>query len=95
MFVTAVEIGLAEPTAEDVDGFELSRAAAEDVFRTLATETAEDRAWNPGLGPERVDVIVGGLCVLVETMRTLELGSITVSIADLLEGLLATEEPSP
>ena len=39
----------------------LTKAAAEDVFRTLATETAGRPVHNPGLEPERADVIVGGL----------------------------------
>ncbi len=85
----AVEIGLAEPSADGVDGFVLDKAAAEDVFRTLATETSLDRAHNPGLPADRVDVIVGGLCVLVEAMRTLDIDAVTVSSADLLDGVLA------
>ncbi len=87
----AVEIGLAEPTAEAVHGVELDKAAVEDVFRTLATEPAGDRAHNPGLPADRVDVIVGGLCVLVEAMRTLDIEAVTVSSADLLDGVLAEE----
>ena len=43
--------------------------AAEDVFRTLATEATEARRHNPGLDPGRVDVIVGGCCVLVGIFR--------------------------
>ena len=58
--VAAIELGIPEYDPEQIHHFVLTRAAAEDVFRTLATETAEQRAHNPGLEPGRVDVIVGG-----------------------------------
>jgi exopolyphosphatase/guanosine-5'-triphosphate,3'-diphosphate pyrophosphatase len=84
--VAAVELGYYERDA--VHHFELTRAAAEDVFRTLATETLADRRENPGLQPERADVIVGGCCILVAIMRHLELDAVLVSETDLLDGLL-------
>jgi len=86
----AVEIGLAEYDRAQIHHFRLTREAAEDVFRTLATESAEDRAFNPGLHPGRVDVIVGGLCILVKIMRHFELDDILVSEADILDGLAAS-----
>ena len=57
--------GSPSTTPKQIHHFRLTRAAAEDVFRTLATETAAQRAHNPGLEPGRVDVIVGGAAVLV------------------------------
>jgi exopolyphosphatase/guanosine-5'-triphosphate,3'-diphosphate pyrophosphatase len=62
-------------------------AAVEDVFRTLATETVEERKDNPGMEAERADVIVGGLCVLVELMRRFGYHECLVSEADILDGL--------
>ncbi len=61
----AVEIGLAAYDRDRIHHFRLTRDAAEDVFRTLATEALADRVHNPGLERERADVIVGGMCVLV------------------------------
>jgi exopolyphosphatase/guanosine-5'-triphosphate,3'-diphosphate pyrophosphatase len=58
------------------------------VFRTLATETAEQRRHNPGLDPGRVDVIVGGTAILVTLMRVLEFDEMLVSEADILDGLV-------
>jgi exopolyphosphatase/guanosine-5'-triphosphate,3'-diphosphate pyrophosphatase len=84
--VAAVELGYYDRDA--VHHFELTRAAAEDVFRTLATESLADRRGNPGLQPERADVIVGGCCILVGVMRHLDLDAVLVSEADLLDGLL-------
>ncbi len=85
--MAAVEIGLDPYDPAQVDGFSLTIEAAEDVFRTLATETEADRAFNPGLGKDRAPMIVGGSCVLIETMRQLGLGEIVVSTAGLIEGV--------
>lgn len=86
----AVEIGLEPYDRAALHHFVLTRAAAEDVFRTLATEPAVDRVHNPGLAPERNDVIVGGLCALVAFLRLFEVDELLVSEADILDGLAAT-----
>ena len=86
--VAAIELGLPEYDPERIHHFHLTRAAAEDVFRTLATESAEQRAHNPGLEPGRVDVIVGGAIVLVNVMRVLGFDEVLVSEADILDGLV-------
>jgi len=70
-------------------GFFLERAAVEDIFRTLATETREERRHNPGLEPGRVDVIVGGLIVLAAVLRHYDLPGLVCSESDLLDGLAA------
>jgi exopolyphosphatase/guanosine-5'-triphosphate,3'-diphosphate pyrophosphatase len=87
--VAAVELGLASYDRDQVHHFRLSRAAAEDVFRTLATEALEDRVHNPGLQRERADVIVGGCCILVGILRKLGASEMLVSDSDLLDALAA------
>ncbi|HTC82411.1 MAG TPA: Ppx/GppA phosphatase family protein [Acidimicrobiia bacterium] len=89
--VAAVEIGLAEYDPEVLHHFRLTREAAEDVFRTLATEPAADRRHNPGLEPARVDVIVGGAAVLVAIMRHWAFDEMIVSEADILDGLVRSQ----
>jgi exopolyphosphatase / guanosine-5'-triphosphate,3'-diphosphate pyrophosphatase len=86
--VVAVEIGLATWDREAIHHFRLTRAAAEDVFRTLATEAHADRLHNPGLEAARADVIVGGCCALVALLRTLDAPELLVSEADILDGLV-------
>jgi exopolyphosphatase/guanosine-5'-triphosphate,3'-diphosphate pyrophosphatase len=88
--VAAIEIGLAEYERDRIHHFRLTRAAIEDVFRTLATERLADRIHNPGLERERADVIVGGLCVLVAFVRTLGVDEVLVSESDILDGLVAS-----
>jgi exopolyphosphatase/guanosine-5'-triphosphate,3'-diphosphate pyrophosphatase len=83
----AVELGLATYDRDRIHHFRLTKPAVEDVFRTLATERLADRVHNPGLERERADVIVGGLCVLVATMRRLGFAECLVSESDILDGL--------
>ena len=71
--IAAVEFGGAPPLP-----FALRREAAEDVFRTVATESAVERALNPGLPATAVDTIVGACCIVVGIMRHLHLDQIDV-----------------
>jgi exopolyphosphatase/guanosine-5'-triphosphate,3'-diphosphate pyrophosphatase len=85
--VAAVEMGLANYDRDRIHHFHLTRDAAEDVFRTLATEARSDRIHNPGLEEARADVIVGGCCVLVAILRRLGFDELIVSESDILDGL--------
>lgn len=85
--VAAVEIG--RMNLDEIHGFALTRPAAEDVFRTLATECLDDRIHNPGLPADRAPVIVGGLCILVAVLRRLKADEITVSTRTLSDGVCA------
>ena len=87
--VAAIELGLHTYDRERIHHFKLTRRAAEDVFRTLATESRADRAANPGLEPERVDVIVAGALLLVAVMRHFDFDVCLVSEADILDALVA------
>lgn len=85
--VAAVELGQLTYDRDALHHFTLTREAAEDVFRTLATEPKADRIHNPGLETERADVIVGGCCALVAIYRRFGLSEILTSEADILDGL--------
>jgi exopolyphosphatase/guanosine-5'-triphosphate,3'-diphosphate pyrophosphatase len=87
----SIEQGLQSYDRDRIHHFVLTKAAAEDVFRTLATEALEDRVHNPGLEPARADVIVGGMCVLVAIMRSFGTSECLVSEADILDGLIASQ----
>src|SRR6516165_9346619 len=85
--IAAIEMGLPAYDRDRIHHFVLTRAAAEDVFRTLATEKRADRMHNPGLEEARADVIVGGCCVLIGVMRHFRFETCLVSEADILDGL--------
>lgn len=56
------------------------RVAAEEVFRVVATEASGDRAANPGLPPEHVDVIVATSVVVQAVMRRFLLSEVTLRV---------------
>jgi len=84
----AIELGVDASDSARIHHSRLSRAAAEEIFRTLATEPIEVRRHNPGLEPGRVDVIVGGVIVVVTAMRHWGFDELLVSEADILDGLV-------
>jgi exopolyphosphatase/guanosine-5'-triphosphate,3'-diphosphate pyrophosphatase len=88
--MAAVELGLATYDRDRIHHFVLTRAAAEDVFRTLATERRSQRIHNPGLEEQRADVIVGGAVILVAILRYFDLADCLVSESDILDGLVAS-----
>jgi exopolyphosphatase / guanosine-5'-triphosphate,3'-diphosphate pyrophosphatase len=92
--VAAVEIGLATYDRDRIHHFRLTREAGEDVFRTLATESLEDRIHNPGLERERADVIVAGCCILQAVFRYFGFAECLVSEADILDGLVLSQLPA-
>ena len=89
--MAAVELGLATYDRDRIHHFLLTRAAAEDVFRTLATERRSQRVSNPGLEEARADVIVGGAVIVVGILRHFELAACLVSEADILDGLVRSQ----
>ena len=64
----------------DADTFELTRDAAEDVFRTLALEASAERRHNPGLPTELTNTIVAGCCAMVALFRCLQLDTVSIAI---------------
>ena len=87
----AVEIGLAEYDRDQIHHFRLTREAIEDVYRTLVTESREDRRFNPGLEEGRVDTIVGGMCILARIVRYFDATDVLVSESDILDGLVLSQ----
>ena len=57
------------------------------MFRTMATESADDRRHNPGLPAERVDFIVAGCCILVTIMRRMGFADCVVSTGSVRDAL--------
>jgi uncharacterized protein len=73
--LACVELGHDDPPRE----LPLHRAAAEEIFRIVATERAADRAHNPGLPFDHVDRIVATCCIVVATMRRFHLDQVTLT----------------
>jgi uncharacterized protein len=71
--IAAIEVGH-EPDLP----LALTRDAAEEVFRTVVTERRSERALNPGLTADHLDVVIAGCCTVVAIMRHLHLDEIDV-----------------
>jgi len=69
-----------------VHGFVLHRGDVEDLLDRLAAMTEAQRRDVPGLHPDRAGVIVAGLALQAEAMRTFALDTLEVSEHDLLRG---------
>lgn len=93
--IAAVELGLLEFDDAALHGMVLTREAAEDVFRTLATETLEERVHNPGLPRDRADIIVAGCCIAVAIMRRLYLSEVVISTRGLIDGVARRDKIEP
>ena len=70
----------------DVQGFELTRAALEEIVEWLADRPASRRGELPGIKPDRGDVILGGALVLAAALDSGGFDRIEVTEAGLREG---------
>lgn len=84
--MAALDLGRFDPAS--IHGHVLSRGAVEDAFRAIATEAIDDRRHNPGLPSDRADIVVGGCCLLLGVMRKLRIEELTVSLGNVLDGLV-------
>ena len=87
--MAALDLGRFDPAS--IHGHVLSRGAVEDAFRAIATEAIGDRRHNPGLPPDRADIVVGGCCLLLGVMRKLRIEELTVSLGNVLDGLVVEQ----
>ncbi len=91
--LAAVDQALPVYDPERVHGYRLSRAAVERILFFLATKTNQERKQISGLQPERADIIVAGTTILWAILGSLEAEQITVSEADILDGIILTGLP--
>ena len=69
---TIASLARVEVGADDIEPeIELTRDAGEEIFRMVATDTAADRAFHPGLPADHVDVIVATCCIVLAFVRRL------------------------
>lgn len=72
-----------------VQGTVLSRAQIQSIHNRLASLSLEERRQVPGLQPTRAETIVPGTFWVLQILQFLEQDFMTVSDADLREGILA------
>jgi exopolyphosphatase / guanosine-5'-triphosphate,3'-diphosphate pyrophosphatase len=72
--------------AEEVHGYRLPLATCERLVAMLAALSLEERREVRGLHPDRAPTIVAGAVILTESIRSIGLGEIEVSVRDILHG---------
>lgn len=85
----AMDLRLAQYDCDRVQGYALTLASVEKTLQRLIQLPLERRRTLPGLQPERADIIVGGVAILLEFMLFMGVEELYVSDRDNLEGYLA------
>jgi exopolyphosphatase/guanosine-5'-triphosphate,3'-diphosphate pyrophosphatase len=88
--LSAVHLGLPGYDRDAIHHSTLSLDDVRSLLGTLARMTSEERRTLPAMPSGREDVIVAGAVILERIMRAFGFGEVTVSEADILDGLLAT-----
>ena len=90
-FATAAAMAQAargSPPGRSIQGVEISRKEMEELLRRLNQMSLPQRRQVPGLRPERADIIVAGLAVVVELLDSVGATSAMINAYGLREGLL-------
>jgi exopolyphosphatase / guanosine-5'-triphosphate,3'-diphosphate pyrophosphatase len=74
--------------AEEVQGYEIERAALDDLIARLAALPAAERSSVPGIKPARADIVLAGAVVIQVVMAAAGFGTLEVTGAGLREGIL-------
>jgi len=83
----AIDQHLAVYDPEAVHGYCLKEESIADILSELEGMSPARRKDVPGLQPERADIIIAGLRILLAVVRGLGTGTITVSETDIMHGL--------
>ncbi|MDA8231590.1 MAG: Ppx/GppA phosphatase family protein [Magnetospirillum sp.] len=73
-----------------VDGLDMDFADVAAVTRRLLAMSAEERARNPCVGPQRADLVLAGCAILEAVCRLWPLGRLRVADRGVREGVLLT-----
>ncbi|MBN1351166.1 Ppx/GppA family phosphatase [candidate division KSB1 bacterium] len=87
-----VQSSLAESLFEQIHLMEITRNKLIQMVADFRSRTIEQRRKIVGLNPKRADVILAGAAILAESLEMLNLSAITVSLRDLLFGVLLTDD---
>jgi exopolyphosphatase/guanosine-5'-triphosphate,3'-diphosphate pyrophosphatase len=75
-------------TAETVNGLTMDVQDLSSLFEKMKSVPIAERRVLPGLDPERADIILAGTLVVLRIMNYFHAPRMTVSMSDLLEGIL-------
>ena len=81
-------ISTKEASAKRINGLTLKRKQIEALFDKLSAMNFEDRVKLPGLDKGRAGIVLAGSLVVIRILHFLKALELTVSMSDLLEGIL-------
>ncbi|MHB1925194.1 MAG: Ppx/GppA phosphatase family protein, partial [Acidimicrobiales bacterium] len=84
-----IDAGFTTYRRQDLHHRVLGREGVRRILGSLAGMDHDHRAAVPGLEPGRVDVILGGLLILLTVMEDFDFGECLVSESDILDGMAA------
>lgn len=87
--LAAIVNGLVWTDTTCVHNLHITLQDAGEVARRLAPMTREERLEVKGMRPQRADIVVHGICILIACMEALSIGSIQVSENGNLNGYIA------
>ncbi|MGO9107585.1 MAG: hypothetical protein ACLQDH_15890 [Dissulfurispiraceae bacterium] len=93
--VAAIDIGLETYDADTIHLHTISCNTLKAQLEHLSAITLCDRAIIKGLEPERADIIIPGIIILLVLMEILKTDTMTVSDFGLLEGILLSTADRP
>jgi exopolyphosphatase/guanosine-5'-triphosphate,3'-diphosphate pyrophosphatase len=86
----AIHLGLRFYDREKVDGCILSFSEIENVIKTLQMMSMEERARHPCIGPERSDLVLGGMAIFEGLSAAWPIGWVRVADRGLRDGMVQT-----
>jgi exopolyphosphatase/guanosine-5'-triphosphate,3'-diphosphate pyrophosphatase len=86
--LAAMALGRRGDSDRTIQGTELLPSEIEELLNYLAGLTPKQRRNVPGLRPERADIILAGLVVVLELLARIEATSVKINAYGLREGLL-------
>ncbi|MBI4429894.1 MAG: Ppx/GppA family phosphatase [Ignavibacteriales bacterium] len=89
--LAAIDLKLPSFDREKVHGHLLTFDAVHTIFNQLRIRTLEELRSIPQIVPERADIILAGILILLETMKQLNANEIVVSDRGLRYGILLRE----
>ena len=86
--LAAIIKGLQSYRPWEIRGLRIDRDEIENLLTRLSSMTLEERRQVPGLEPERADIIIPGLEILLSALKYKGTSAITISDGGLLMGIL-------
>ena len=92
--LVTLRLGMEAYEPDRIDNCRVGLAEIREQYARLAGLTIKDRRKVKGLEPERAEIILAGIAILIRLIQKLGLDELTVMDAGLLEGILLADNSS-